>query len=139
MRSAEAWLGEYALTHQNPLNQRIHTVAVPLIFWSILAFLATFPPLTLLLLMPALTFYFALGMLYGVVMAMLMGFSLMFAYLLMIWGLPVRYLAIAVFVLAWIAQFYGHKVEGKKPAFLTDIVFLLVGPLWTLKKLKLLR
>jgi uncharacterized membrane protein YGL010W len=139
MRSAEAWLDEYALTHQNPVNQRIHTVAVPLIFWSIIAFLATFPPLTLLVLMPALTFYFALGMLYGVVMAMLMGFSLMFAYLLMIWGLPVRYIAIGVFVLAWIAQFYGHKVEGKKPAFLTDIVFLLVGPLWTLKKLRLLK
>ena len=44
-------------------------------------------------------------------------------------------LAIAVFVVAWIGQFIGHKVEGKRPSFLTDLVYLLVGPMWTLRKL----
>ena len=38
--------------------------------------------------------------------------------------------SIAVFVIAWIGQFYGHKVEGKKPSFLEDLAFLLIGPLW---------
>jgi len=44
-------------------------------------------------------------------------------------------LAIAVFVVAWIGQFIGHKVEGHRPSFFTDLVFLLIGPLWTLRKL----
>jgi uncharacterized membrane protein YGL010W len=44
-------------------------------------------------------------------------------------------LAIAVFVLAWIAQFVGHKIEGRKPSFLTDLTYLLIGPAWVLAKL----
>ena len=45
------------------------------------------------------------------------------------------WLAVAVFVLAWIGQFIGHKWEGKRPSFFTDLVYLLIGPLWTLSKL----
>jgi uncharacterized membrane protein YGL010W len=41
--------------------------------------------------------------------------------------------SIGIFVLAWIAQFYGHKVEGKKPSFFQDLAFLLIGPLWVLR------
>jgi uncharacterized membrane protein YGL010W len=37
---------------------------------------------------------------------------------------------IGVFILAWIGQFYGHKVEGKKPSFFKDLQFLLIGPVW---------
>ncbi len=37
---------------------------------------------------------------------------------------------IALFVFAWIGQFYGHKVEGKKPSFFKDLQFLLIGPVW---------
>jgi uncharacterized membrane protein YGL010W len=40
-----------------------------------------------------------------------------------------------VFVVAWIGQFIGHIYEGHRPSFLTDLVFLLVGPMWTLRKL----
>jgi uncharacterized membrane protein YGL010W len=43
-------------------------------------------------------------------------------------------LAIGVFVVAWIGQFIGHHIEGKRPSFFTDMVYLLVGPLWTLSK-----
>lgn len=139
MRTAEQWLNEYALTHQNPLNQRIHTVAVPLIYWSILAAVATLPPVALLILTPVFTFYFSLGWNYGFTMVLVTGLCLMISYLMMLWGLPLLYIAIAVFVLAWIAQFYGHKAEGKKPAFLTGLAFLLVGPVWTLKKLRVIR
>jgi uncharacterized membrane protein YGL010W len=39
---------------------------------------------------------------------------------------------LALFVLAWIGQFIGHKIEGKKPSFLHDLVFLLIGPAWLL-------
>jgi len=44
------------------------------------------------------------------------------------------YSAIAIFVVAWIAQFIGHKIEGKKPSFLTDLVYLMIGPIWVLSK-----
>ena len=37
-----------------------------------------------------------------------------------------------VFVVAWIGQFIGHKIEGKKPSFFKDLLFLLIGPLWLL-------
>ncbi len=41
--------------------------------------------------------------------------------------------SITVFVLAWIGQFYGHKIEGKKPSFFEDLAFLLIGPLWVVE------
>jgi uncharacterized membrane protein YGL010W len=37
-----------------------------------------------------------------------------------------------VFVLAWIGQFIGHKIEGKKPSFFDDLRYLLIGPLFVL-------
>ena len=46
--------------------------------------------------------------------------------------IPLWAIALIVFVLAWIGQFYGHQVEGKKPSFLKDIQFLLIGPVWLL-------
>jgi uncharacterized membrane protein YGL010W len=41
-------------------------------------------------------------------------------------------LSIAIFVVAWIGQFIGHKIEGKKPSFFDDLRFLLIGPLFVL-------
>ncbi len=138
MRSAQQWLEEYELTHQNPLNQKIHMIAVPLIFWSILAFLATQPPLTLMLLLPALSFYFALGMRFGLAMVLVTAVCLMISFGMIFLGLPLKWISVGVFGLAWAAQFYGHRVEGKRPAFFKDLLYLLIGPLWTLKKARIL-
>jgi uncharacterized membrane protein YGL010W len=44
--------------------------------------------------------------------------------------LPVWQTSLGLFVLAWIGQFIGHKIEGKKPSFFKDVVFLLIGPAW---------
>ena len=73
-----------------------------------------------------------------------LGFGMLAIFIAMAWltrwleallGLQnLLYLAIAVFVLAWIAQFIGHKIEGKKPSFLTDLTYLLIGPVWVLSK-----
>jgi uncharacterized membrane protein YGL010W len=41
-------------------------------------------------------------------------------------------LSVSVFVIAWIGQFVGHKIEGKKPSFFDDLRFLLIGPLFVL-------
>jgi len=49
--------------------------------------------------------------------------------------LPLFYTSIVIFVSAWIGQFYGHKLEGKKPSFFKDLQFLLIGPAWVFKKL----
>lgn len=40
--------------------------------------------------------------------------------------------SIALFVLAWMGQFVGHQIEGKKPSFFDDVRFLLIGPLFVL-------
>jgi uncharacterized membrane protein YGL010W len=37
---------------------------------------------------------------------------------------------VGIFVVAWIGQFYGHHLEGRKPSFLTDLQYLLIGPIW---------
>ena len=42
----------------------------------------------------------------------------------------VLFMSVAVFVIAWILQFIGHKIEGKKPSFFKDVQFLLIGPAW---------
>jgi uncharacterized membrane protein YGL010W len=44
--------------------------------------------------------------------------------------MPLWLLSIIIFSVAWVGQFYGHKVEGKKPSFVKDVQFLLIGPAW---------
>ena len=43
---------------------------------------------------------------------------------------PVWKSSLILFCAAWVGQFIGHKIEGKKPSFLHDVVFLLIGPAW---------
>ena len=42
--------------------------------------------------------------------------------------------ALALFVVGWIFQFIGHAIEGNQPAFFKNPVYLLVGPLWLLRR-----
>mgnify|MGYP000557184482 CR=1 FL=1 len=49
--------------------------------------------------------------------------------------LPLVWTALALWVIAWGVQFYGHEVEGAKPSFADDLVFLLIGPLFVMEKL----
>ena len=65
---------------------------------------------------------------------MILSSVLMFA-LVIAMGQSVLLLSVAIFVVAWIFQFIGHKLEGKKPSFLEDIQYLWVGPLFVLSKL----
>jgi uncharacterized membrane protein YGL010W len=43
--------------------------------------------------------------------------------------------SICIFIVGWIGQFWGHKIEGKKPSFAKDFQFLLIGPLWVIQKI----
>ena len=127
MKTVSEWLDEYSDSHQNKTNKLIHWVCVPTIFFSIVGILAHFSALlTTLLLVLSFIFYARLDLVLAVAMAALM---LVMAWL--IYVLPVGMgFYIAIFVLAWIGQFYGHKIEGKKPSFFKDLQFLLIGPIW---------
>lgn len=127
MKTISEWLDEYSESHQNKTNKLIHWVCVPTIYFSIIGIMAHFSALlTALLLVLAFVFYARLDIVLAVAMAVL---TLMMAWF--IWVLPVGIgFFMALFVFAWIGQFYGHKVEGKKPSFFKDLQFLLIGPLW---------
>lgn len=127
MKTISEWLDEYSESHQNKTNKLIHWVCVPTIYFSIIGIMAHFSALlTALLLVLAFVFYARLDIVLAVAMAAL---TLMMAWF--IWVLPVGVgFFMALFVFAWIGQFYGHKIEGKKPSFFKDLQFLLIGPLW---------
>ncbi|QDK38906.1 DUF962 domain-containing protein [Bdellovibrio sp. NC01] len=136
MKTLEQWYAEYSESHQNPLNRKIHKVCVPAIFFSIVGLLIQIPislgPLRLgeVILAIALGWYMTLGRKAFLMMVGQVIGSYVLLYILGHLMHPVWPLLIAIFVVAWIGQFYGHKVEGKKPSFFKDLQFLLIGPLW---------
>jgi len=130
-RQIDMLLDRYSESHLNHTNELIHMVCVPLIVFSLLGMVWWLHPLAALaVVIAALAYYiqlsrpFALGML-----AMSL---LMLALLYAMPPLTVLPASIAIFVLAWIGQFIGHQIEGKKPSFLDDLRFLLIGPLFVL-------
>lgn len=127
MKSIQTWFDEYSESHQHKTNKQIHWICVPTIYFSIIGILAHFSALlTTLLLVLAFIFYARLDIILAIAMTVL---TMVMAWL--IWVLPVGVgFYIGLFVVAWIGQFYGHKLEGKKPSFLKDLQFLLIGPLW---------
>lgn len=127
MKTMNQWFDEYSESHQNKTNKAIHWVCVPTILFSIIGILAHFSALlTALLLLLSFVFYARLDLVLAVAMA-----ALLVVMTWLIYTLPVGVgFYIGLFVLAWIGQFYGHKVEGKKPSFFKDLQFLLIGPVW---------
>lgn len=140
MRNIENWLTEYGASHQHPLNERLHWVCVPLIMLSLLGLLwlvpfpAGLPPWmnwASVLVAGAMSYYLWLSP--RLASGMLAVSLLMLA--LLHWAstaLPLFWLCLVVFVVAWIGQLYGHHVEGARPSFFKDVQFLLIGPLWLL-------
>jgi uncharacterized membrane protein YGL010W len=124
-------LVQYADSHRNPTNELIHFVCVPLIVFSLLGILwAIHPLLALALSAAAMVYYFKLSRPFA--LGMLAMVALMLGLLALMPPFTVLPLSIAIFVVAWIGQFIGHKIEGKKPSFLDDLRFLLIGPLFVL-------
>lgn len=127
MKTMTEWLDEYSESHQNPTNKIIHWVCVPTILFSIIGILAHFSALlTSFVLVCTLVFYARLDVVLAVAMAALI---VVMAWLIFILPAGTGFY-ITLFVLAWIGQFYGHKIEGKKPSFFKDLQFLLIGPAW---------
>ncbi|WP_413568596.1 DUF962 domain-containing protein [Bdellovibrio sp. HCB117] len=140
MKSLEQWFSEYSESHQNPKNQLIHKICVPLIFFSIVGLLIQIPfsmgPIRVgeVLIAIALGWYMTLGAQAFLVMLAQVILSYVLTYAVSQLGSPVYILSV-IFVLAWIGQFKGHQIEGKKPSFFKDLQFLLIGPLWVVQSL----
>lgn len=145
-RPIDRWLQSYSGDHVDPTNQLIHLVCVPAILWTVTAGLWIIPvPSALarpgawmgMVMFLVLAWYWRLSR--PLAMGMLVAFVafgfLNHALWLRIGSANLGWLALAVFVAAWIGQFIGHKFEGRKPSFFTDLTYLLIGPLWTLDKL----
>ena len=145
-RPIELWLQSFAGDHVNPTNQAIHLVCVPAIVWSVTAALWIIPvPEALarpgawmgLAMFLALVWYWRLSR--PLALGALLVFAAFGAINYLVWSrlgtAGLGWLALGVFVVAWIGQFIGHKIEGRRPSFFTDLKYLLVGPLWTLDKL----
>jgi uncharacterized membrane protein YGL010W len=147
MKSITQWLEEYGVSHQNQTNKLIHYLCVPAIYMTVLGLLWSIPfpfpvadmPMwvnwSTVLAIPALLFYFSLSFVVGLGMAV---FTALMVVFLQWWQLnmaeymSVLIMSVVVFVVAWILQFVGHNIEGKKPSFLKDVQFLLIGPAWIL-------
>ena len=146
MRTADDWFRSYSGDHQNSTNRAIHWVCVPAILWASIAALWTVPVPSALgapglwawtAMGLALVFYARMSLRIGLAMLVLFSLlSVLTGALSTALG-PGRLLglAAAVFVLAWVGQFIGHRLEGKRPSFLTDVSYLLVGPAWLVGKL----
>ena len=132
MRRVEALLERYGASHRHPRNEAIQWVCVPLITWSLLALLWWLSPAAAYLLIGGATLFY-LMLSFTLAIGMLALAALM-VYPLTQLGEATLPLAFAVFVAAWVGQFVGHRIEGKKPSFLEDVRYLLVGPAWLLAK-----
>ncbi|MDD4974060.1 MAG: DUF962 domain-containing protein [Bacteriovorax sp.] len=140
MSRLEKYLNVYAKSHQNPTNILIHKFCVPSIMFSVLGLLKAMPvpeswPLWLdwsfFAILGALIFYASFKNLK--VFTMMVLFILPQALLLEYLRPRFFLLCLFIFIVAWIFQFIGHKIEGKKPSFFTDLFFLLIGPIWVMK------
>ena len=149
MSTLQHYLNRYAESHQNHSNVLIHWICVPLIVFSLLGLVWAIPVphiailgklngyvnLATLLILFATVYYLRLSFRIGIAMILTIWiFStgiILLERLARLHGWPEMWqVCLTIFVLAWVAQFIGHKIEGKKPSFLEDLQFLLIGPAW---------
>lgn len=146
MKTIDDWLTLYGRDHQNPTNKLIHWFCVPVILFTVFGLLMSIPfpviangwiNVATIVFIAALAFYFRLSFPIFAGMAFI-GFLMLAANRLLATdvlpqiGLNLWQFSAIVFIIAWIFQFIGHKVEGQKPSFLEDMQFLLIGPIWLL-------
>jgi uncharacterized membrane protein YGL010W len=141
MKPIQQWLAEYGESHQNHTNKLIHWICVPTIFFSIIGLLYTVKlPFEIGgIVVNVAIVVLVLAIIYYISLSRTLWIGLLLFAILCLWlcnlieqanFLPLWQVSLILFALAWIGQFYGHKVEGKKPSFLKDIQFLLIGPAW---------
>ena len=128
MKTVHEWFDAYSESHQNPTNKLIHWICVPAIMFSIFGVLWAVDPVVAGVAMAVtMIFYFKLSVALSLSMILIYG---LMAALSVALGEQLMLISIVIFVVSWIFQFVGHKIEGKKPSFFDDLKFLLVGPVW---------
>ncbi len=146
MRTLNQWFNEYGVSHQNPTNKLIHYICVPAIFFSVVGLLMCvkinfynlnlpiIENLAFLILIFVMIFYFRISVsmairmtIFSIICLVLNNFISNF---ISLW-----IFSLSTFIIAWIGQFYGHKIEGKKPSFIDDLQFLMIGPAWVIENL----
>lgn len=146
MKKIDLLLEEYGESHRNQTNKLIHWFCVPAIFFSVVGlafsiptgflpdsmpFLGSFANWATIALVLVLIYYVSLsvpltlGMLFFSALCLALANFLNLAFPGKLW-----LISLGIFVIAWIVQFVGHKIEGKKPSFFKDIQFLMIGPAW---------
>ena len=146
MSKIDPLLSEYGESHQNHTNKMIHWICVPLIFFSVVGLVWSIPSDALkslvgidspylnwatVALIVLFVYYLRLSVSLAFGMLIFASLCLILAnFLESSLSIPLWLTSIIIFVVAWIGQFYGHKVEGKKPSFFKDLQFLLIGPAW---------
>jgi uncharacterized membrane protein YGL010W len=141
VRSLDQWFAEYSESHRNPTNKLIHFICVPTITFCTIGLLWAIPmPASLsglpwlnagtTLIALSLLFYFSLSVPLALGMTAMSALMAVLIAAIDKSGIPLWQLCLIIFTIAWIFQFVGHAIEGKKPSFLKDVQFLLIGPLW---------
>ncbi|MFP6648360.1 MAG: Mpo1-like protein [Pirellulaceae bacterium] len=143
-KTPDQWFEEYGESHQNHTNKLVHWICVPAITVSLLGLLWSIPTPDFSeqqILLNWATLFIALVLVYYVWLSIPLAVGMLFftSGIVGLIYLHEKHLAlelwqtsVGIFVLAWIGQFIGHQVEGKKPSFFQDVQFLLIGPLWLL-------
>ena len=148
MRSATEWLSEYGESHRNPTNKALHWFCVPIILWCVLGlgWLTPFPAAVRAVypLINWASLVVLAGLIYYALLSLPLALGALPVLLLALWSIaalqhsgivPLGAACLSLFVLAWIGQFIGHAIEGRRPSFFKDVQFLLIGPLWLLADL----
>ncbi|MBC7439954.1 MAG: DUF962 domain-containing protein, partial [Flavobacterium sp.] len=132
MKTLEQWFSEYAVSHQNPKNKIIHYVCVPAIVFSVVGLLMSIPSKFLNeifnLNMPLIENWAFVILLFVIIFYLRLSVSMalkmtIFSFLCLLMNfyiaqkISIFYFSSSVFAIAWIGQFYGHQIEGKKPSF----------------------
>ena len=146
MKNIYEWNNEYALYHKNKTNKTIHWICIPLIMFSLFGLLSLIKPFIFMInegtykitvlglfIISAILYYLNLSKSLAIGMVLVSVVFLTIIDAISLFDKNQLFLIyISIFIIAWIGQFIGHKIEGKKPAFFKDLQFLLIGPLWLL-------
>jgi uncharacterized membrane protein YGL010W len=146
VRGTAYWFDEYAVSHRHPVNEALHWICIPLIVWSLIGLLWSLPAPGRAQLDYAnwATYAVAAAVLYYALLSMPLALGVLPVLAAMLFSVdalsqlahvPLWAVSVAVFVLAWLGQFIGHAIEGKRPSFFKDVQFLLIGPIWLLASL----
>lgn len=143
MKTLDTWFTEYSESHQNHTNKQIHYICVPAIFFSVCGLLMSIPYNIIPNAHPIIANWAFLALvgvnLFYLRLSPVMGFKMLLFSLVCLGGnyligqqVPLWLFSLGLFTAGWIGQFYGHKIEGKKPSFFKDLQFLLIGPAWVI-------